>query len=87
MISLTDEAGILQTSADRIVSVTVEGAGILQGFGSSDPKSTENFFDTERTTFDGKVLAVVRSKAEAGTITVTASAEGCRSKTITLQVS
>lgn len=86
MISLTDEAGILQTSADRKVSVTVEGAGALQGFGSADPKSTENFFDTERTTFDGKLLAVIRSKAEAGTITVTASAEGCSSKTITIQV-
>lgn len=86
MISLTDEAGILQTLADRKVSVTVEGAGVLQGFGSADPKSTENFFDTERTTFDGKVLAVVRSKAEAGTITVTAAAEGCRSNTIMLQV-
>lgn len=82
LISLTDETGILQTSADRKVSVTVEGTGILQGFGSADPMSTENFFDTEKTTFDGKVLAVVRSKTEVGTITVTASAEGCNAKTI-----
>lgn len=86
MISLTDEAGILQTSADRKVSVTVEGSGVLQGFGSADPKSTENFFDTARTTFDGMVLAVVRSKAEAGMITVTASAEDCSPKTISIQV-
>lgn len=86
MVSLTDEAGILQTSADRKVSITVEGAGVLQGFGSANPLSTENFFDTERTTFDGKVLAVVRSKEEAGTITVTASAESCSPKTIAIQV-
>ncbi len=87
IIYLTDEDRILQTSADRKVSVTVEGAGVLQGFGSADPKTTENFFDTERTTFDGKVLAVIRSKAETGIIAVTASAEGCESKTVTLQVS
>lgn len=86
MISLTDEAGILQTSADKRVSINVEGAGVLQEFGSADPRSTENFFDTERRTFDGKVLAVVRSKAEAGTITVTASAEGCSSRTTVIQV-
>ncbi|RCW43498.1 glycoside hydrolase family 2 TIM barrel-domain containing protein [Paenibacillus prosopidis] len=87
MISLTDENGILQTAADRKVSISVEGAGTLQGFGSADPKSQENFYDTERTTFDGKVLAVVRSHSEAGTITVTASAEGCAPKRITIQVS
>lgn len=86
MISLTDENGILQTAGDRKVSITVEGSGTLQGFGSADPKSEENFFDTERTTFDGKVLAVVRSKREAGTITVTASAVGCAPKSITIQV-
>ncbi|WP_419875418.1 glycoside hydrolase family 2 TIM barrel-domain containing protein [Candidatus Pristimantibacillus sp. PTI5] len=86
MIALTDENGILQTAADRKVSVTVEGAGTLQGFGSADPKSLENFCDAERTTFDGKVLAVVRSKSEAGAITVTASAEGCATQSITIQV-
>lgn len=86
MISLTDENGILQNEADRKVSITVEGAGTLQGFGSADPKSLENFYDHERTTFDGKVLAVIRSKAEAGTITVTASAEGCAAKATVISV-
>jgi beta-galactosidase len=85
-ISFTDEHGILQTAADRKVAITVEGSGTLQGFGSADPKSQENFYDTERTTFDGKVLAVVRSKTEAGTITVTATAEGCDPQTIVIPV-
>ncbi|MDQ8734267.1 glycoside hydrolase family 2 TIM barrel-domain containing protein [Paenibacillus sp. LHD-38] len=86
MISFTDENGVLQTAEDRKVSITVEGPGTLQGFGSANPKSQENFYDTERTTFDGKVLAVVRSIMEAGTITVTASAEGCAPKSIMIQV-
>jgi beta-galactosidase len=86
MISLTDEAGILQTASDRKVSITVEGAGTLLGFGSADPKGTENFFDTERTTFDGRVLAVIRSKADSGTITVNAAAEECSAQTINIQV-
>ncbi|WP_138750763.1 glycoside hydrolase family 2 TIM barrel-domain containing protein [Paenibacillus sinopodophylli] len=86
MISLVDEEGILQASSDRKISISVEGAGTLQGFGSADPKSLENFYDLERTTFDGKVLAVVRSKSERGTITVNASADGCAPQSITIQV-
>jgi beta-galactosidase len=86
MISLTDEAGILQTASDRKVSITVEGSGTLIGFGNADPKSTENFFNTQRKTYDGKVLAVIRPNTESGTITVTASAEGCSPKTISVQV-
>lgn len=86
MISLTDENGIIQTAADRKVSITVEGAGTLQGFGSADPKSMENFYDSERTTFDGKVLAVIRSASDAGTITVTVAAEGCEPQRIVIPV-
>jgi beta-galactosidase len=81
MISLVDEQGNLYNTADRIVSVKVEGAGVLQGFSSANPASEENFFDAERTTFDGKALAVVRPTG-AGTITVTVNAEGCAPKTV-----
>lgn len=84
MLSLVDEHGNLFNTADRKVTVHVEGAGKLQGFGSADPKSEENFFDTERTTFDGKVLAVIRPN-NPGTITVKVSAEGCDPKTIDIE--
>ncbi|MFM9278810.1 glycoside hydrolase family 2 TIM barrel-domain containing protein [Paenibacillus jiagnxiensis] len=81
MISLVDGQGNLYNTADRKVSVQVEGPGVLQGLGSADPKSSENFFDTERTTFDGKALAVVRPK-DAGMIIVTVTADGCDPKVI-----
>lgn len=81
MISLVDEQGNLCNTADRKVSVQLKGSGVLQGFGSADPKSSENFFDTERTTFDGKALAVVRPK-DAGIITVTVTADGCDPKIV-----
>lgn len=84
MISLVDEHGNLFNTADRKVTVHVEGAGKLQGFGSADPKSEENFFDIERTTFDGKVLAVIRPN-NPGVITVNVSAEGCDPKTIEIE--
>lgn len=75
-IALTDGNGIVHTGRDREVTVTVEGAGILQALGSADPATEETFTDHTRTTFDGCALAVVRP-AGAGLITVTVAAAGC----------
>ncbi|MEH7492604.1 glycoside hydrolase family 2 TIM barrel-domain containing protein [Neobacillus niacini] len=84
-ISLVDENSILKPLADRTVSVKVEGAGTLQGFGSANPKTEENYFHTEHTTYDGKALVVVRP-TESGTITVTVEAEGCMAQTVKIEV-
>lgn len=86
MFALTDDDGRLNTAVERKVKIAVEGAGTLQGFGNADPKSTENFYDIERTTFNGQVLAVIRSGMEEGEINVTASCEGCENVSIKIQV-
>ncbi|WP_337102122.1 glycoside hydrolase family 2 TIM barrel-domain containing protein [Paenibacillus sp. YIM B09110] len=83
-IRLVDEHGHVYNTADRKVAVQVDGPGVLQGFGSANPKSEENFFDSERTTFDGRALAVIRPTG-AGLITVTVSAEGCASQSTQIQ--
>ncbi|MNO14202.1 Beta-galactosidase [compost metagenome] len=81
MISLLDKYGNTYNTADRKVSVKVEGPGILQGLASANPASEENFFEHEITTFDGKALAVVRP-TNSGTITVTVSAENCEEQIV-----
>ncbi|SEA60795.1 glycoside hydrolase family 2 TIM barrel-domain containing protein [Paenibacillus sp. 276b] len=83
MISLLDKYGNLYNMADRKVKVKIDGPGLLQGFGSANPASEEDFFDDHHTTFDGKVLAVVRPTG-AGTITVTIEAEGCTPRTVNI---
>lgn len=85
-IALEDQEGILNTAVDTKVSVVVEGCGELEGFGSADPASMENFYDKERTTFYGKALAVIRAKEGSGTIDVTVSAEGYESKNLKIMV-
>jgi beta-galactosidase len=84
-ISLVDEKGILKPLADRKVSVKVEGAGILQGLGSGNPKTEENYFDSTHTTFDGQALAVVRPTAN-GIINVIVEAEGCITQSVKIEV-
>lgn len=85
-IELRDTEGTLQTAADRKICLRVEGAGYVQGFGSADPMSEENFFDESRTTYYGRAMAVVRSGEDSGTIRLTAWAEGMDEVSIEIKV-
>lgn len=77
MIKLCDERNILNHTAKKTVHVSVDGPGSLQGLGNADPMSVGNFFDSRFETYDGMVLAVIRSGKNPGHITVTVSADGC----------
>jgi beta-galactosidase len=74
-LTLTDAHGTLHTAADRRVAVEVSGAGELIGFGTADPWTEEPFHATERRTYEGRALAVVRPTGP-GKIRLTASTEG-----------
>ncbi|MDR1902496.1 MAG: DUF4982 domain-containing protein [Treponema sp.] len=84
MISLIDPAGIINRACEKMIRLTVLGPGVLQGFGSANPESEEDYFSTERTTFNGEVLAVIRPTGEAGEIRVTAEAAGCPPQSVTV---
>ncbi|WP_249522556.1 glycoside hydrolase family 2 TIM barrel-domain containing protein [Modestobacter marinus] len=83
-LSLTDADGTVFTGVDRVVTVVVEGPAVLAGFGSAAPSTTESYLDDVHTTFDGRALAVVRPTGP-GTITLTATAEGCAPVAVTVQ--
>jgi len=87
-VELRDEAGVLVTGADREVSVVVEGAGTLAGYGTGAPKTTERFDATVRTTFDGRALAIVRPTGDGigGAITVTVGSPGLADVVLELEV-
>lgn len=85
-VSLKDAQGNQNLQAVKEVTVTVEGAGTLQGFGSADP-ATENYYDnTTWETYDGYLLAVVRAGMQAGEIRVSFEAPGCEKKEVVLEV-
>ena len=75
-LTLTDAAGTCCTHADRPVRVEVCGPGVLLGFGSASPATEERFDATERRTYDGRALAVLRP-AGPGKIRLTATAADC----------
>ena len=85
-VKLVDRAGTENLFAKKRVTVTVSGAGQLQGFGNADPQSEGSYDDLTWETFDGYLLAAVRAGTEPGLIQVTFTADGCSEQTLQLQV-
>ncbi len=85
-IEITDDQGTVKMLEDRSISVTVEGAGILQGFGSARPFTEESFIGSEHSTYYGRALAAIRAGSEAGSIQVNVSAVGCKTQGMTILV-
>ena len=61
---LEDEHGVCnpQETQRRIIHAKVTGNGVLEGFGTANPSSEEDYFSDTVTTFEGSALAVVRWK-------------------------
>ena len=70
---------------------SVKGPGELAAVGSGDPADVGSFHVPNRRTFLGKAVAIVRpgslsNPPTAGTITVTATADGLKSGSATITV-
>ena len=76
-VDLLDANGLSNRFTKRRVTVSVEGAGVLAGFGSADPQAEGSYQSDTWETFDGRVMAAVRSTTKSGEIKVHISAEGC----------
>ena len=53
---------LLQEAEKRLLHASVAGNGVLEGFGTANPSSEEDYFSDSVTTFDGSALAAVRWK-------------------------
>ncbi|MDO5392219.1 MAG: DUF4982 domain-containing protein [Eubacteriales bacterium] len=84
-VSLKDKNGILNDWERKTITVTVEGAGVLQGMGTGDPCSETSFQVNTHQTFEGRLLAVVRACA-VGEIRVVCNCEGMPTKELLLTV-
>ena len=82
-LTLTDPAGTCCTGSDRTVRAEVTGHGVLLGFGSANPSTEERFDATERRTYDGRALAVLRPTGP-GEIRLVASSSGCEAAEIVI---
>ena len=65
-IALTDEQGIVKVLEERKIKVNVEGNGILQAVGSGSPITAERHVGSSFTTYQGRMIAVIRSTCQPG---------------------
>lgn len=83
-LELVDASGRRNPGEIRKVSVKAEGAGYILGFGSADPESEENYFDSAANTYEGRLRAAVRASKE-GEIAVTFTGEGMEIRTVKIR--
>ncbi|RHR22570.1 glycoside hydrolase family 2 protein [Clostridium sp. AF19-22AC] len=65
-IEYRDEKNNLDMAIDRTVEIRTEGPIEVLGAGSGNPKTEERYIDQEHQIFEGRMLAVIRAKEEAG---------------------
>ena len=82
-VLIGDENGVVESNADRNLSVSVEG-GELLGFGSADPRTEERYVDGRFSSYYGRALAIVRAgRGNSLSLTVNSGEE---SKAQTIQI-
>lgn len=74
-ICVTDEEGTIHPEAAPLVRINIDGPGTVLGYGSADPDSEENYYDTSARPFHGRLRAAIRGTGEKGIVTVNLSAE------------
>lgn len=81
---IEDKDGILNMEADPFVTVSLDGPGQIQGFGSAAPVSEENYFDSEAVAFEGRIRAAIRANG-TGKICASFHADGLETQTVEIQ--
>lgn len=83
-VTVVDKDGLVCPNATQKISFQIGGAGKLIATSTGDRMSHQSFADSQREAFRGQVIAIVRSTADAGSITVSATAPGLEGSSITL---
>nr|WP_278254204.1 glycoside hydrolase family 2 TIM barrel-domain containing protein [Sphingobium sp. BYY-5] len=77
-VQLADADGtpIYAQADDRRVTVRVTGAANLAGIGNGDPRDASSLQSGTRTSFHGRVVAVIRAGTQAGPVKVEVAVDG-----------
>ncbi len=78
---ITDRNGHTVPDKDMKLQFHVDGPATIQAVSNANLLSDESFVGNSRTTFRGEAMLILRSTADAGKITVKATAKGVKSAT------
>jgi beta-galactosidase len=83
-IDVVDAQGIIVPQANNKIDVAVNGPGKLVGLDGGDATNHDSYKGTSHAAFSGKLMAIVQSTANPGTITVKASSGSLTASTATI---
>lgn len=92
-VDVTDDKGVLDTTASNTISFKLSGNGEIAGVDNGDQATTAkyqqssvllNATEAKIDAYAGRALAIVRSTDEAGSFTVEVSSSGLKGETITV---
>jgi beta-galactosidase len=83
-VTITDTAGNPVVSATPEVHFAIAGPGAIAAIDNGDEDNHESFQGNQVRAGGGQCIAYIRSTADSGTITVTATAENLAAGTVTL---
>ncbi len=83
---VVDAKGVPVPKANNLLGFAVTGPAAIIGVGNGDPNSHEADKASQRSAFNGLACAIVQTKKEAGSVTITASAAGLKSGSVTLKL-
>jgi len=84
-VALVDDDGVVHIDLAKEIAVTLEGPGVLQGFGSASPMTLECFSSSSATTYEGRALAIIRPTG-SGRLTVIAASPGLGTEALAIDV-
>lgn len=83
---LVDSEGHTNRFAVKRIQAVLEGETVLAGFGSANPSCEGSYTDTAWDTFDGRVMAAVRSGMQPGKAELTLIMNGTVAAIIPIEV-
>ena len=83
-IEITDASGNRVPDARVPLTFSVTGAGTLVGQASAVPNEPASFKSNTRETYQGRCIAILRPTGQAGEITLTVSADGFETRSVTI---
>lgn len=81
---LLDSEGVINTVSEELIKFEIEGPGLIQAVGSSNPMGTESFKQPQRKAYQGKCLVILKAGKEKGNIVLKASSDGIGSSEISI---
>jgi len=86
IVELIDSVGNRNPKSENLINFEVKGPGEIIGVGSSYPMGLESFQQPRRKVYQGRCLAILKSKFEHGTVQLTASSEGIESDLVEIVI-